>query len=410
MSFGTPFLPHPPINPAYSSGSIGAGQPPILPVAIMGGGLYQHPGGLAMDPSLHSSTEQKSQQSNKGEPVWRCIQTVAGHTRPITAVCAVDGSCVATASEDCSIRVWDFASGKCIKSLEGHKEPVHCLALLPNGVLASGSEDATIKLWSYSTGDCLQTIEAHKSAVRALCATHDHHLLSGSRAYDETIKLWALEPSSAALPAKLVAILKGHAKLVVGFVQLSPTQFASASEDYTIKIWDLESAKCLRTLSGHLGWVNCIAVLKNGLIASGSHDHTIRIWNPATGECLEVLQAHADQVKCMCVMADGRLVSGSDDKTIRIWDIASSSSDISSSTTTAAPSSTSTDPSQTPDSTTSASSPTQPAPISRCVAALSGHAKSVLSLCALDDGKLVSGSADSSVKIWSLGVPSQAYG
>ena len=43
-----------------------------------------------------------------------------------------------------------------------------------------------------------------------------------------------------------------------------------------IKIWDLKSGLCLRTLNGHLSAVTCIEIFSNGLLLSSSKDKTLK--------------------------------------------------------------------------------------------------------------------------------------
>ena len=52
----------------------------------------------------------------------------------------------------------------------------------------------------------------------------------------------------------------------------------SASYDSSIKLWDIESGKCINTLEGHKGWVQDIKILPNGSLVSVGKDKAIRIW------------------------------------------------------------------------------------------------------------------------------------
>jgi WD40 repeat protein len=54
---------------------------------------------------------------------------------------------------------------------------------------------------------------------------------------------------------------------------------ASASNDRTIKIWDVQTGKLLRTLIGHKDWVVAVATSPVGqTLVSSSKDKTIKIW------------------------------------------------------------------------------------------------------------------------------------
>jgi WD40 repeat protein len=58
----------------------------------------------------------------------------------------------------------------------------------------------------------------------------------------------------------------------------------SASEDQTLKIWELGSGRVVATLEGHTNWVYACAVTPDGLhVVSASGDHTLKVWEPLSG-------------------------------------------------------------------------------------------------------------------------------
>ena len=66
----------------------------------------------------------------------------------------------------------------------------------------------------------------------------------------------------------------------------------TASDDRTLKVWDLESGQVLSTLYGHSGWVNGVALAPDGKRAvSVSDDHTLKVWDLEGGGCCALWKA-----------------------------------------------------------------------------------------------------------------------
>ncbi|MBP7283008.1 MAG: hypothetical protein KBA66_15600 [Leptospiraceae bacterium] len=98
---------------------------------------------------------------------------------------------------------------------------------------------------------------------------------------------------------------------------------ASGSDDNTIKIWDLENAKEMKSLTGHSSYVTSVSFSPDGkYLASGSYDKTIKIWDLENAKERKSLTGHSSYVNSVSFSPDGKyLASGSNDSTIKIWDL-----------------------------------------------------------------------------------------
>jgi WD40 repeat protein len=97
----------------------------------------------------------------------------------------------------------------------------------------------------------------------------------------------------------------------------------SASDDDTLKVWELETGRGLHTLAGHTNWVNAVAVTPDGRRAvSASKDTTLKVWELETGRELHTLAGHTETVWAVAVTPDGRrAVSASADQTLKVWEL-----------------------------------------------------------------------------------------
>jgi WD40 repeat protein len=90
------------------------------------------------------------------------LQALEGHTGLVVAIAfSKGGKVLASASYDCTVRLWDPTTGQCLQTLKGHTRAVNAIAFSKDGkMLASASPyDHTIRLWDLTTGQCLQTLE-----------------------------------------------------------------------------------------------------------------------------------------------------------------------------------------------------------------------------------------------------------
>lgn len=89
-------------------------------------------------------------------------------------------------------------------------------------------------------------------------------------------------------------------------------QAVSASDDKTLKLWDLATGSEVATLTGHSGWVNAVAIADGRFAVSGSEDKTLKVWDLLTGN--EVATFSGDSgFNCCAVAQDGVTVVAGDE-------------------------------------------------------------------------------------------------
>jgi WD40 repeat protein len=103
------------------------------------------------------------------------LRVFGSHRDKIHAICfSPDGTRIASASRDFTIRIWDVAKGEELHCLAGHKLPVLCVAWSPDGkTVLSGGEDDTLRLWNPDAGTETRRLEPDAGTVLALAYAPD---------------------------------------------------------------------------------------------------------------------------------------------------------------------------------------------------------------------------------------------
>ena len=117
----------------------------------------------------------------------------------------------------------------------------------------------------------------------------------------------------------------------VNTVAFSPegSRVVSGSGDGTLKLWEAQSGRLIRTLEVHAA-VAAVAFSLDGVrVLSGNWDNTVKLWDAATGELVRSFVGHSAYVHSVAFSPDGRhVVSGSSDKTLKLWESPAGSSSI----------------------------------------------------------------------------------
>lgn len=215
-------------------------------------------------------------------------------------------------------------------TLRYHHDSVTSIAIHPfNPILATAGQDGSIAIWNLLDLSEPEKVirNAHSRAINCLCfqpmsrsknakATAKKPILLASASSDLLIKLWNLRSETFNVP---VSTLSSHDHLVSGiqFSRTDTSQLVSCSRDKTIKVWDVSSGWCTKTIRGHSDWVRnvdlCSSVEDGDFILSCSNDQSIRLTHLDSGNGVGLCIGHTQVVEDAIFIPDGRELDLADD-------------------------------------------------------------------------------------------------
>lgn len=267
-------------------------------------------------------------------PTGTLLLTYHSHTDTVNAVAwsPSDGSSIASASRDKTVRVWSVASGADTLSYTGHSDIVNAVAWALDGQhVASGGNDKTVQIWPVSSAnDQPFSYQGHSDTVNCVIWLTDgstQYIASASN--DKTVRIWKRDGSD-------ITTYTEHTD-AVRTVALSPDgkYIASGGEDKTGRVWpapisannsvstpDTASPTAVAFFQKHSAGIRTLTWSPDGkYIASGGEDNMVFIWYALIGgNPLVTYQGHSAPVNAVSWSPDGNLLaSASDDGTVHIW-------------------------------------------------------------------------------------------
>ncbi|GAA5835652.1 hypothetical protein JCM9279_004604 [Rhodotorula babjevae] len=264
--------------------------------------------------------------------VWR-----DGHEGYINAIARVPArpndpeqhGFLATAGADSLIQLFSLApdaSPTPTHTLLGHAHNVCALHCSDDGrTIASASWDCTARVWERQDDDgdepwaCARVLVEHGAAVWDVMMLEGEKELVLTASADSRIRLFA--------GADVRFVFKGHQGPVRALAKLLPGDptsalFASASNDGTIRVWDYRTGSALTVLGSHDSFIYSLATIPSsagGGLASSGEDGIISVWNEDDGEKDQEVLVPALSVWSLATLPNGDLACACSDNMVWVF-------------------------------------------------------------------------------------------
>jgi WD40 repeat protein/tetratricopeptide (TPR) repeat protein len=267
--------------------------------------------------------------------------TLAGHSGAINmlAFSAHDAQ-LASASEDCTIRLWQVTDENIQLSstiLAGHTHLPDSDSFIPDkkiGVssiafssdrnkwlLASGGEDKTIRTWSLDDlSSPRQVLTGHEGAILSLeFSRNNQWLISASE--DKTVHTWSQKEHGQFAKH---AVIAGHGRSVLNASFGEQEKVILSVSHNRLLVSDIPNHSLGTELVGHKKDIACLVANEKGWAISGGKDNAVCVWRVIAGKKLQLcrtFRGHQETISSVALSHDASHFASTDGKTIRLYRI-----------------------------------------------------------------------------------------
>ncbi|XP_076333122.1 apoptotic protease-activating factor 1-like isoform X2 [Tachypleus tridentatus] len=235
------------------------------------------------------------------------------HYYTTCCVLSPDEQHIAAGTSECAVVIWSVNSGQVVVSFKGHSEPVQTLGYSRDGrMLLSASKDGNVMVW-----DTSQTFGTSMISLSSEISVKFHNNQPVIAIPDECNSIQVIVGLEGMMEYKTPEDQED-----ISCCCLSPdcNFVVYGTKEGSVKVWEMKGK--YNSFVGHFGPVLMCKVYRNDTrILSCSEDGYIRVWELETGRCLIRCDGHNKMIVTSCdVSVDGTyLASTSVDKTVKIW-------------------------------------------------------------------------------------------
>ncbi|MBN2424516.1 MAG: WD40 repeat domain-containing protein, partial [Calditrichaceae bacterium] len=220
---------------------------------------------------------------------------------------------------DGTIKLWNTLSGREIRTFNCEDDVTNLDISKDGRLLVSGdmSDMKNINLWDISSGKKIKFVNSHMdmscNGYPVLFCNDDRNIISGGS--ESTLRLWDIESGemirdykakadSSVNPDVSAIVLTPDGKSVIAGYRYNAQ--GVESQDFTIRIWNLETGEEIIAFNKANGWVETLGIKPDGkyLISGDWQQDSVRIWDVETGK--QMAAYHTGGTSAIDVSAGGR--------------------------------------------------------------------------------------------------------
>lgn len=237
------------------------------------------------------------------------------HSYVNTVTFSTDNRHIIFVSSHTVVQIWDIYEGSMTHAYKLHPSLVGPTRLSPNGQwIASVCDDGTIRLGDTRTGK-MEKIFKPKDPASSIVFLPPHSEIA-SITHDQTaVQVWDIKTGA------MLLVYEGETGRILSTGCLSDGRRVAISAYESVILCDMDNDAILQTFTGHNDIVQSIGISPDGLrVVSASEDYTIRLWNAELGTLHPTVVRPIGNVKSLVFSPNAHMIASVwTDKQVRLW-------------------------------------------------------------------------------------------
>jgi len=227
-----------------------------------------------------------------------------------------NGNLLAIVGDDHYTCLYDIKQQRFIEHLDDHTDWVRTAKFSPDGSqLATAGNDRKLLLWNNNSWSRPAIRQRHPSAIIECAFSNDGKKLA-TVGFESTLRIYNTQTGKSVKQLQCPCP-DNHAVAFSNDGQL----IAAGGRCGTIRVWDLASGRMKTQFKAHKKRIRSIDFTAEGKIVTASDDQSIRVTDLENTQAPQTLPRLASKLYSTALLSDGMLAIGGSDNQIHVWQL-----------------------------------------------------------------------------------------